>query len=69
MIHDYRHSASGKVDRTAGAGDFWEGSIKLRRVINEQRHLGDSQWAASARLTRKDFDTVRASYWDLPEGV
>ena len=67
MIHDYRHSQSGKVDRASG--DFWEGSIKLRRLINEQRHLGDAQWAASARYTRKNFDGVRASYWDLPEGV
>jgi hypothetical protein len=70
MIHDYRHSPSGKVGRPKEGGDFWEGSIKLRRLVNEQEKLGDDQWAASARYTRAHGkDEYRANYVDMPDDV
>ena len=64
FIHDYRHSASGSVDRASG--DFWEGSIQLRRLVNEQGAVGSAQWDAAPRLLNQNYG--RPAYWDMPEG-
>ena len=68
FIHDYRHSPSGSVGRSEGSGDFWEGSIALRRLINEEGSLGTEPWAAGPRLLG-GHNVNRASYFKMPEGL
>ena len=64
MIHDWKHSAKGGVSR--GDEDFWEGSILLRRVVNEQGSIGTAPWAAAPRLMPLQ-NSNRVSYADMPE--
>ena len=66
FIHDWRHSAKGKVTRDEDSGDFWTGSIKLRRVINEQGSIATDQYAAAPRFQKRK-NINRAIYNDMPE--
>ena len=62
FVHDYRHSPSGQV--SGPSGDFWTGSIELRRVVEEQGSFGVKPGAAGPRFQQEN--TGRPAFYDMP---
>ena len=62
FVHDYRHSPSGQV--SGPSGDFWTGSIELRRVVKEQGSFGVESGAAAPRFQLENVS--RPAFYDMP---